>query len=76
MMNKSGLAHFQNSSNLSYFASKENREIANLTERKNMHTPRIWCQRICLSKTTQVTIALAAKTIVLGATTITRWYIK
>ena len=32
-------------------ASKASREEANLTERKNTHTPRIWCQRICLSVT-------------------------
>ena len=25
------------------------REVANSTERKNLHTPYIWCQRICLS---------------------------
>ena len=32
-------------------ASEASREVANLTERKNPHTPvpRIWCQRICLS---------------------------
>ena len=31
-------------------ASEVSRELANLTERKNQHTPvRIWCQRICLS---------------------------
>ena len=30
-------------------ASKASTEVANLTERKNLHTPRIWCQRICLS---------------------------
>ena len=30
-------------------ASKVRREVANLTERKNPHTPRVWCQRICLS---------------------------
>ena len=29
-------------------ASEASREVANFTERKNPHTPRIWCQRICL----------------------------
>ena len=29
--------------------SEASRKVANLTERKNLHTPRIWCQRICLS---------------------------
>ena len=29
--------------------SEASREVANLTERKNPHPLRIWCQRICLS---------------------------
>ena len=42
--------------NLQYYppASEASKEVANLTERKNPHTP-IWCQRICLSVCLSIT---------------------
>ena len=41
---------FQDSENVHYPpATNASKEVANLTERKNPHTFRIWCQRICLS---------------------------
>ena len=41
--------NFISKSNVYPPASEASREVANLTEGKNPHIPRIWCQRICLS---------------------------